>query len=107
MPRTPPTTSKLSSSQRKWLRGQAHSLKPIVQVGKQGLTESVLRQVDEALSDHELIKVQAPAPREEKEAMAERLAEELGADVAGRVGHIIILFRQNEDPEERVYDLPD
>ncbi len=106
MPRTP-TTSKLSSSQRKWLRGQAHSLKPIVQVGKQGLTESVLRQVDEALSDHELIKVQAPAPREEKEAMAERLAEELGADVAGRVGHIIILFRQNEDPEERVYDLPD
>jgi RNA-binding protein len=102
-----PTTSKLSSSQRKWLRGQAHTLKPIVQVGKQGLTESVLRQVDEALSDHELVKVQAAAPREEKEAMAERLAEELGADVAGRIGHIIILFRQNEDPEERVYDLPD
>jgi RNA-binding protein len=98
---------KISSSQRKWLRGQAHSLKPIVQVGKQGLTESVLRQVDEALDAHELIKVQAVVPREEKDAVAERLAEELQADVAGRIGHIIILFRQHEDPEERVYDLPD
>jgi RNA-binding protein len=98
---------KLSSLQRKWLRGQAHTLKPIVQIGKQGLTEAVLQQVDAALDAHELIKVQAIAPREEKDAMAERLAEELRADVAGRIGHIIILFRQHEDPEERVYDLPD
>lgn len=106
MPRTP-RTPELSSAQRKWLRGQAHSLKPIVQVGKQGLTESVLRQVDEALDAHELIKVQAMVPREEKDAVAERLAGELRAGVAGRIGHIIILFRQHEDPEERVYDLPD
>lgn len=102
----PPKPVKLSSSQRKWLRGQAHSLKPIVQIGKQGLTESALRQVDEALDAHELIKVQAVAPREEKDAIAERLAEELRADVAGRIGHIIILFRQNPDPEKQVYELP-
>ena len=108
MPRTPrtPKTLKLSSAQRKWLRGQAHSLKPIVQVGKQGLTESVLRQVDEALDAHELIKVQAAAPREEKDAIAARLAEELRADVTGRIGHIIILFRQNPDPEKQIYELP-
>jgi len=99
--------SKLSSSQRKWLRGQAHSLKPIVQIGKQRLSEAALRQVDEALDAHELIKVQAIAPREEKDAIAERLAEELRAEVAGRIGHVIILFRQNPDPEQRVYDLPD
>lgn len=97
---------RLSSFQRKWLRGQAHSLKPIVQIGKQGLTESVLRQADEALDAHELIKVQAVIPREEKDAAAERLAEELRADVAGRIGHIIILFRQNPDPEKQVYELP-
>ena len=96
----------ISSFQRKWLRGQAHSLKPIVQIGKQGLTDSALRQVDEALDAHELIKVQAVAPREEKDAIAERLAEELRADVAGRIGHIIILFRQNPDPEKQIYELP-
>jgi RNA-binding protein len=106
MPATP-KPPQLSSSQRKWLRGQAHSLKPLVQVGKQGLSGSALRQVDAALDAHELIKVQAVAPREEKDAIAERLAGELGAEVAGRIGHIIILFRQNPDPEKRVYDLPD
>lgn len=97
----------LTSAQRKWLRGQAHALKPLVQVGKQGLAEPVLRQVDAALDVHELIKVQAAIPREEKDAMAERLAGELRAEVAGRIGHVIILFRQNPDPEKRVYDIPD
>jgi RNA-binding protein len=96
----------LSSSQRKWLRGQAHSLKPIVQIGKQGLSESALRQVDAALDAHELIKVQAAVPREEKDAIAESLAKELRAEVAGRIGHVIILFRQNPDPEKQVYELP-
>jgi RNA-binding protein len=97
---------RISSAQRKWLRGQAHTLKPIVQIGKQGLSESALRQVDAALDAHELIKVQAVAPREEKDAIAERLAEQLRADVAGRIGHVIILFRQNPDPEKQVYELP-
>lgn len=98
---------KLSSSQRKWLRGMAHTLRPLVQIGRQGLTEGVVRQVDEALNIHELIKVQAVAPREEKEEIAERLGRELGAEVAGRIGHIIILYREHPDPEKRVYDLPD
>ena len=96
----------LSSAQRKWLRGMAHSLKPVVQVGRQGLTAGVIRQVDTALDLHELVKVQAVAPREEKNAIAERLAAELGAAVAGRIGHVILLFRQHPDPEKRLYELP-
>lgn len=96
----------LTSAQRKWLRGQAHALKPIVQIGKQGLTEGTIRQVDEALDAHELIKVQAVVPREEKEEIATRLASEVDAEVAGRIGHVIILYRENPDPEERVYELP-
>ena len=96
----------LTSAQRKWLRGQAHALKPVVQIGKQGLTEGTIRQVDEALDAHELIKVQAVVPREEKEEIATRLASEVDAEVAGRIGHVIILYRENPDPEERVYELP-
>ena len=96
----------LTSAQRKWLRGQAHALKPIVQIGKQGLTEGTIRQVDEALDAHELIKVQAVVPREEKEEIATRLASEVEAEVAGRIGHVIILYREHPDPEERVYELP-
>lgn len=96
----------LTSAQRKWLRGQAHALKPIVQIGKQGLTEGTIRQVDEALDAHELIKVQAVVPREEKEEIATRLASEVDAEVAGRIGHVIILYREHPDPDERVYELP-
>jgi RNA-binding protein len=96
----------LTSAQRKWLRGQAHALKPVVQIGRQGLTEATLRQVNAALDAHELIKVQAVAPREEKDAIAERLAAEVHAEVAGRIGHVVILFRQHPDPEKQIYELP-
>lgn len=96
----------LTSAQRKWLRGMSHALRPVVQIGKQGLTEATLRQVDEALNDHELIKVQAVVPREEKDEVAARLASELGAEVAGHIGHVIILYREHPDPEERVIELP-
>lgn len=98
--------AKLTSAQRKYLRGLAHPLKPIVQIGKQGLTEATIRQADDALNDHELIKVQAPVPREEKKELAERLASELEADVAGHIGHVIILYREHPDPEEREIELP-
>lgn len=95
----------LTGSQRKWLRGQAHSLKPVVQLGKNGLSEAALQQIDAALDDHELIKVQAVAPKEEKQAVARKIEEELKAETVGLIGHILILFRQNADPEKRIFDL--
>lgn len=96
----------LTSAQKKHLRGLAHPLRPVVQIGKHGLTAATLRQVDEALNDHELVKVQAPVPREEKKELAERLAGELEAEIAGHVGHVIILYREHPDPEEREIELP-
>lgn len=98
---------KLKGSQRKWLRGMAHSLRPVVQIGKQGLSESVLGEIEAALSDHELIKVQAAASKEEKQEIGRRIEEATGAEVVGLIGHILILFRQNEDPEKQLYELPE
>jgi RNA-binding protein len=49
----------LKGSQRKYLRGDAHSYKPIVQIGKEGLSENVIRAIDAALQSHELIKVKS------------------------------------------------
>jgi RNA-binding protein len=98
---------KLKGSQRKWLRGMAHALKPVVQIGKQGLTEGVVSQVDTALDDHELIKVQAVASKEEKQEIGRQLEEATGAEVVGLIGHILILYRQNDDPEKQLYELPE
>jgi RNA-binding protein len=99
--------AKLKGSQRKWLRGQAHSLKPVLQVGRNGLTEGLLREIDLALDSHELIKIQAVAPKNEKQDLARQIQAELGAETVGLIGHILILYREHADPELRRFELPD
>lgn len=102
-----PAMEKLKGSQRKWLRGMAHNLKPVVQIGRNGLSEGTLREIDHALDSHELIKVQAAAPKEEKQELARQIEKELGAEAVGLIGHVLILYREQEDPELRIYELPD
>lgn len=99
--------AKLKGSQRKWLRGEAHSLKPVVQIGKNGLTEGTLREIDFALDTHELIKVQAVASKEEKQELSRQIEEQLRAETVGQIGHILILYREQEDPDRRQFDLGD
>ena len=99
--------TKLKGSQRKWLRGQAHSLRPVVQIGRNGLTEGTAREIDLALDSHELIKVQAVAPKEEKRELSRQIEEQLGAETVGLIGHILILYREHEDPDMRHFELPD
>lgn len=89
--------------QRKYLRGLAHELKPVVQVGQGGVTGSVLAAVEIALLDHELIKVRLLKP-ENKKAFARELAEGCGADLAGLVGHTVILYKPH--PDEPVISIP-
>jgi RNA-binding protein len=91
---------------RRFLRAEAHSLKPIVHIGKQGLAPAVLRQIDAALESHELIKVQYGADKAEKARVSALLEAELGAATVGQVGHMLILFRRQEDPDKRVIELP-
>jgi RNA-binding protein len=98
--------AKLTGAQRKWLRGQAHSLRPLVRLGKQGLTEGVVREIDAVLDSHELVKVQGQGKAENRE-LTERLETELGAEVVGLIGHVLILFREQADPELRRFEIPD
>ncbi len=91
-----PPAPELRGAQRKWLRGQAHSLRPIVHVGESGLSEAVVKALDEALLDHELVKVRLLEP-EDKKASAAELAERSGAALCGVVGHTVILYRPHPD----------
>ncbi|MCP3984278.1 MAG: ribosome assembly RNA-binding protein YhbY [bacterium] len=99
-PRSP---APLSGAQRRWLRGQAHALRPVIQVGGGGLSQAVLGAVDQALLAHELIKVRLIQP-EDKKAAARELAERSGAELCGLVGHTVILYRPH--PEEPKLELP-
>ena len=98
-----PATPELASYQRKALRGLANPLRPVVHVGEAGISEAVLRALDEALLAHELVKVRLFAPENKKEA-ARLIADESGAALCGLVGHTVILYRPN--PENPRIQLP-
>lgn len=96
----------LSSKQRKYLRSRAHELKPVVMLGKDGLSDGVVREVDEALAAHELIKVRLAGERDERRQQAEEMADACDAALAGVVGKVAILYRRHPEPSERRFALP-
>jgi len=87
-----------SSKLRKALRGAGHHLSPVVQVGKEGVTEALLEQLDEQLAAHELVKVRigTESPEDRFEA-AERLGAAAGAQLAQILGRTILVYRPNPD----------
>jgi RNA-binding protein len=93
----------LTGHQRTYLRGKAHDLDPVVLVGAEGVTEAVLKQVDRALLDHELIKVKMRRP-EDKKSMAQELADRTDSALCGLIGHTAILYRPH--PEKPRLHLP-
>jgi len=95
--------AELSSRQRKFLRGMAHAFKPLVHVGKEGLSPGLLSELDRALAEHELVKVrfqEAPG-REQRADLSAAIEERLGCAEVGRTGHVAIFYRQQPDPEKR------
>ena len=96
----------LHGFQRRALRGMAHSLKPVVEVGSGGVTESLLEAVADALADHELIKIRIAEERSSRHLLAEQIARATRSELAGVVGHVAILYRPASDPELRKVVLP-
>ena len=99
---------KLEGFQRKYLRGFAHGLKPVVFIGQKGLTPEVLLSAENALERHELIKVKFNdfKGKDEKTEISGRIEKETGSENVGMIGHMAILYRQQEDPEQRKIFLP-
>ena len=86
----------LAGYQRRFLRGQAHPLRPLVHVGEGGLSESLIGALDEALRDHELVKVRLREPADKRTAARELAAASRSA-LCGVVGHTVILYRPHPD----------
>ncbi|HSO24863.1 MAG TPA: YhbY family RNA-binding protein [Chondromyces sp.] len=91
----------LTGSERKHLRGLAHGYRPVVQVGKGGLTDPVVASIDQALAARELIKVQIFTARDERQEIASAIEERLACVCVGLIGRMAILYRQQPDPEQR------
>lgn len=96
----------LSNKQISKLKSLAQRLEPVVYVGKTGVTDELLAAVEQALDDHELIKIKFTAFKEEKESLASEMAARTNSELIWIVGHVAILYRAQADPARR-HVLPD
>ena len=93
----------LNKKQIQYLKGVAHSLKPIVLLGNNGLTEAVVAEIDYALNHHELIKVKIPTEdKETKGLIVEAICRETKATKIQVIGKTLIIYRQSEEHKIRI-----
>jgi RNA-binding protein len=93
----------LTIAERKAHRAEAHHLDPVVMIGNEGLTPAVLKEADSALSAHGLIKIRVQGDdRAAREAMYQRLADELGAAPIQHIGKLLVLWRPQPEKERAV-----
>ncbi len=95
----------LSQTQKRHLRGLAHTRKPVVWIGQHGVTEGVQRELETALGAHELIKVSVRVgDREKRNTLVSELVDALKAEQIQRIGNVVTLYRP--DPKEPRLALP-
>ena len=98
--------SKKTNHDIKQLRAIGHKLKPVVTIAGNGLTESVMAELDRALTDHELIKVKlAVGAREARTEMAAQVSEQSGADIIQSIGNVLLILRRSEKPNPKLSNL--
>jgi RNA-binding protein len=99
---------KLKGYQKKYLRGLAHGIKPLVFVGQKGLVPTVTKAIDESLEKHELIKVKFIDfnKKAQKEDISDAIEKATASELVGMIGHIAIFYRQQNDSEKRKINVP-
>ncbi|RTL11718.1 MAG: ribosome assembly RNA-binding protein YhbY [Neisseriaceae bacterium] len=87
----------LTVKQRQYLKGLAHDLQPVVMIGNNGVTENVLKEIDNSLTAHELIKIRVLGDdRLAREAIIEDLCAAANASFVQHIGKLIVLYRASE-----------
>jgi putative RNA-binding protein, YhbY family len=93
----------LTPAQNRFLRGQAHDLKALLQIGGKGVTPAFLAELDEVLERHELVKVKVAAEdREARDEMVTALVEASGSVLVQRIGHVAVLYRPAKEKRQIV-----
>jgi RNA-binding protein len=97
----------LTGKQRRHLRALGHELKPIVQVGKDGIDEGLVAALDQALADHELVKIKiGEAAGLDRQQAADELAGKTQSEVAQVLGNTVLLYRADPDDPKIVLPRP-
>ena len=93
----------LTQEQKKQFKSIGHHLKPIVTVADNGLPEGVLAELDRALHDHELIKIQLRlAERDDRKAIIDELCKKSSSTLVQSIGKVALIYRKNPQPNNNL-----
>lgn len=95
----------LKGNQKRVLRSMAQTTKPLIQIGKSGISDSLIANLNIQLNAHELVKLSILQNCfEDKEAIAKQLAEETSSELVQIIGHQIVLYRESKkkDKNDRI-----
>ena len=87
----------LTGKQKRKLRALGHHLDPVVYVGQQGVTPGVVAATEQALFDHELVKVKLPEEKASRDLSQEQLARETTSEVAQMLGRTLLLYKRRRE----------
>ncbi|KJR98443.1 MAG: hypothetical protein VR65_20695 [Desulfobulbaceae bacterium BRH_c16a] len=98
----------LTNRQKQFLKGLAHPLSPLVQIGKEGMSQSIINTITAELSNHELIKVKIGNNSGlEKHSTSQEVAEQTDSILVQLIGKTFVLYKSNpERPKEKRIILP-
>ncbi|MBI9105959.1 MAG: YhbY family RNA-binding protein [Spirochaetales bacterium] len=96
----------LKGYQRSYLTKLSHEINPSVMLGTKGLTEPLIRQTEEVIEHHELIKVRFVDYKKSREELSLELAKAVDAQLVRVIGNIAILYRMARIPEHRKIRIP-
>jgi RNA-binding protein len=89
----------LTPAQRQYLKGLAHNRQPVVMIGNQGLTASVLKEIERGLASHELIKIKAASDElDTRRAWMEEICTATGAAPVQQIGKVLVIYRTAAKP---------
>ena len=93
----------LTPSQTRFLRGQAHDLKALLQTGGKGVTPAFLTELNEVLERHELVKVKVAAEdRDSRDVMIGEIVQATDSALVQRIGHVAVLYRPSREHRQIV-----
>lgn len=94
------TSKKLSQSQVRFLRGQAHHLNPVIMIGSKGVTDSLMEELETSLNHHELIKIKmAAGDKESRAEVIQHILHLTRAHLIQSIGKVFVIYREKEKPE--------
>ena len=94
----------LSTRQIRQLKKQAHGIRPRVQIGKNGINEDIISNIDKILHDHELIKIKYLEHKTQRNNLTAIISEKTDSKIIDMIGNTAILFRRSTDHKKRKID---